>query len=294
MTGEVPMTTLLNIVIVVSVPLVQVEAESAAASASTDTPCSHSCCEGFDYPPFGETLNGKPGGKGFDGPWIPAGFNVRNHDAYRLVAGSLTSSDSKPGKGYMQTKASAAEEFSLPQGFPGIDDSPLFDGRPSRMTYQPIKGIGRRLARPIDTDETTTLYVAALIRPDSVPDGEGFGGYIGFYLDGTGNSDLFVGVGGANQPKYCLENRGGDNQILSDQSAKIGRTDLLVVKAEFRLGTDVFTLFVNPDTSSPEPATGTVKRDLDLGRVHQLVLYSTGAYSMDELRIVDRFSALSH
>ena len=197
----------------------------------------HQCYEGFDYLPAEGTLLGKAGGEGFQGPWSPAGFNARNPDAYRIVAGSLGSSDPSADKGYVRTEASPSEAVRL-----------RFDDFPADMTYQPIKGIGRQLANPIEASETTTVYFAALLRPERAV-GEGvFGGYIGFYLDGTGNSDLFVGVGGVNQPKYCLENRGGNGQVVSDRRAESDRTDLVVLKAELRPGPDVFTLYVNPDT----------------------------------------------
>ena len=240
------------------------------------------CYEGFDYLPAEGVLLGRSGGEGFEGAWIPAGFNARNPEAYRIIPGSLAASGLPPGTSHVRTEASPTIERQFP-----------FEGFPGTITYQPIKGIGRRLADPIEADETTTLYIAALLRPEQAVGEDLFGGYVGFYLDGTGNNDLFVGVGGTNQPNYCLENRGGDGQVISEHIAEAGRTDLLVVKAEFRPGPDVFTLYVNPDPRAPEPLSGTVKRDLDLGRVDQLVLYSTGAFSIDEFRIVDSFSALA-
>lgn len=272
------MSAVLNSILVVSVVLGQAQDKSPPTPADAGTTSSHKCYEGFDYSPADGTLLGKSGGEGFDGPWVAAGFNAINPQAYRVVAGALGSLKPVEDKGYVQTDASRLATM----------ESIFAD-----MSYQPIKGIGRRLANPVDASETTTLYVAALLRPERA-DGEGvFGGYVGFYLDGTGNNDLFVGVGGKSQPKYCLENRGGDGHVVSEHSAESGRTDLLVVKAELKPGNDVFTLYVNPDTGAPEPESATVKRDLDLGKVDQLVLYSTGAFSMDEFRVADSFSALA-
>lgn len=148
------------------------------------------------------------------------------------------------------------------------------------------------MADPVEADETTTLYVATLFRPDGKIGEGAFGGFIGFYLDGTDNSDLFVGTGGKT-PKYHIEARGGAGKIDSGVTPVSGQVALLVVKAEFKPGPDVFTLYVNPDTKVPEPKSGTVKNDLDLGKVDQLVLYSTGAFSMDEFRVADSFTALA-
>jgi thiol-disulfide isomerase/thioredoxin/regulation of enolase protein 1 (concanavalin A-like superfamily) len=263
-------------------PAQKTDAAPGKTPPAQPPPSGHRCYEPFDYASSGGTLLGKSGGEGFAGPWKAAGFNAGQPEAYRIAAGSLGSSTSASGAGFVETEASRA--VALPSMFFGFESS---------AAYQPIKGIGRQLARPIEASETVTLYVAALFRPGGGPGKQAFGGYIGFYLDGTGNDDLFIGVGGGNQPKYCLENRGGDLQVVSQDTAESGRTDLLVVKAEFKPGPDVFTLYVNPDPRAAEPATGTVKRDLDLGRVDQLVLYSTGAFSMDELRIVDTFAALA-
>lgn len=252
------------------------------------------CHEGFDSPPFNETLLGKSGGKGFDGPWIAAGFNARDHKAYRVVAGSLRPGETKPGEGYMRTEASPLKEIEVPvHAFFGFEGTPDSNAETRTVKYRPIKGLGRRLARPIAADETITIYVAMLFRPESA-EGEKFcGGYAGFYLDGTGNSDLFVGAAADDEPQYRLATRGGSGKVKSREHAEIDRTDLLVIKADLRPGTDAFTLYVNPDINGAEPTEGIVKQDLDVGRVSQVVLYSVGACSMDEFRIVDNYAVLA-
>jgi hypothetical protein len=65
------------------------------------------------------------------------------------------------------------------------------------------------------------------------------------------------------------------------------------VKAEFAAGNDTFTLYVNPAPGSPEPATGTVKSDLDLGTSNSLLIYSGGEFSLDELRFGETFESVT-
>ena len=250
------------------------------------TPASHTtpqCHEPFDYPASESVLLRKSGGEGFEGAWRPAGFNARNPQAYRLVVGSIGPSASSGDKASVRTEASATEVVRFP----------FFDDSSRQMAFQPIKGIGRLLARPVEANETATWYVAAMILPERATDGVLFGGYVGFYLDGSGDNELFTGTGADDKPEYRLATRGGTGKVMSRRRAEIGRTDLLVVKAELRPGPDVFTLYVNPDTRAPEPKSDTVKRDLDVGGLDQLVLYSTGAFSLDDLPITGQFSELA-
>jgi hypothetical protein len=80
--------------------------------------------------------------------------------------------------------------------------------------------------------------------------------------------------------------------VQSAVTPVVGETVLLVVRADLQPGTDVFTLYVNPDPCQPEPASGVVKSDLDLGDVSAIVIYSTGAFSLDELRLGSTFEAV--
>ena len=65
----------------------------------------------------------------------------------------------------------------------------------------------------------------------------------------------------------------------------MGKTALLVLKAQFLYGNDIFTLYANAVPGGPEPGSGTVKSDLDLGVVSNIGIYSTGAFTVDEIRI---------
>ena len=82
-----------------------------------------------------------------------------------------------------------------------------------------------------------------------------------------------------------IENRGGFGQVSSGVATVAGQTAFLVVRADFLAGNDLFTLHVNPAPGAPEPTTGVLKSDLNLGSVSRIGIYSTGAFSVDEIRL---------
>ena len=63
-----------------------------------------------------------------------------------------------------------------------------------------------------------------------------------------------------------------------------------MLKAEFAAGNDQFTLYINPIPGAPEPGTGVVKNNSDVGTVAGLTIYSTGAFSLDEFRLGETFA----
>jgi len=112
-----------------------------------------------------------------------------------------------------------------------------------------------------------------------------------FIFDRTTYSSSNVGItwvgkpGGGLLDRYVIETRGGSGQLASNTETVVGRTALMVVKAQFMPGVDIFTLYTNPLPNRPEPAKGLVKSDIDLGVVSAIGIYSTGAFSIDEIRI---------
>jgi hypothetical protein len=106
-------------------------------------------------------------------------------------------------------------------------------------------------------------------------------------LNGSLGNDLFIGKpGGGSSNQYVLETRGGTGQVPSGAAVEVGHTAFLVVKAEFVNGNDTFTLYANPKPGEPQPSSGdAVKSDLDLGTVSRIGIYSTGAFTVDEIRI---------
>ncbi|MHC4178738.1 MAG: hypothetical protein ACYSWU_14600 [Planctomycetota bacterium] len=219
--------------------------------------------ERFDYLPVGSDLLGKSGGSGFgSAPWFATGFNATIHTNYDIAEGSL--------------------EF------------PKFRAEGNRIrsgSVSQIAGIGRGLADPIAAGETTTRYISFLLRPEGTLGRGAWNGFFGLYLDGSSNGDLFVGKPGAGaMSRYVLEDRGGARQFASDANVVVDETSLLVLKAEFTPGLDRFTLYVNPDPIDVEPASGTVKNDMNIFSVNSVVVYSTGAFSMDEVCVGETYS----
>lgn len=195
------------------------------------------------------------GGTGFAGPWTQGGFNAF-------------------ASGYAPSDASLC--------FAGL---PTSGGHVSGGAFSAINGAIRSLQHPVGQDGTT-MYLSFLIQPQGKLDDGIFGGFFGLTLNGSLGNDLFIGKpGGGAAEQYVLETRGGSGQVSSGIPTVVGRTALLVVKAEFLPGNDVFTLYVNPAPGHPEPATGVTKSDLDLGTVSKVGLYSSGAFAVDEIRI---------
>ena len=194
------------------------------------------------------------GGTGFSGPWVIGGFDAFAA-SYALKRESLC---------FGRQQASG--------------------GRVSGGPFEEINGALRTLSQPPGTDNTT-VYLSFLLRPQGTLSQGIFGGFFGVTLNGSLGNDVFFGKpGGGALEQYVVETRGGSGQVPSGVPAVLGRTALLVVKAQFLAGNDVLTLHVDP-RPGPEPAGGAVKGDLDLGTVSKIGIYSTGDFSVDEIRI---------
>jgi hypothetical protein len=222
---------------------------TALALTSQAARASQIAYEGFK-PSFPVYANG---GTGFSGPWTQGGFNAFA-SGYVPLEGSLCRANLQTGGGSVSGGAFSA-----------------------------INGAIRTLQQPLGQDNTT-VYISFLVQPQGTLNKGVFGGFFGLTLNGSLGNDLFIGKPGTGE-QYVLEARGGAGQVPSGVSAVVGRTVLLVVKAEFLPGKDVFTLFENPKPHDPEPKTGVVKSDLDLGVVSKLGIYSSGGFTVDEIRI---------
>jgi hypothetical protein len=200
-------------------------------------------------------------GTGFSGPWAQGGFNA-------FASGYTANEDSLfyPGLHWFSTGGSI-----------------------SGGAFSAINGAIRNLAQSLGADNTTA-YLSFLLRPDGTLGDGIFNGFFGVTLNGSLSNDLFIGKpGGGATGQYVLETRGGGGQVASGTSAQVGQTALLVVKAQFLPGNDTFTLYANP-IPGPEPTAGAVKSDLDLGVVSTIGIYSTGAFTIDEIRIGTTYS----
>jgi hypothetical protein len=229
----------------------------AAAAALSGQPSQASLIayDGFG-PSFPIYANG---GTGFSAPWTQGGFNAF-------------------ASGY------APREDSLCFGRQKTSGGSVSGG-----SFQQINGAIRNLAQPLGASGTT-VYMSFLLRPQGTL-GEGiFGGFFGVTLNGSLGNDLFIGKpGGGASDQYVIETRGGSGQVASGTPAVVGRTALLVMKAQFQAGNDIFTLNVNPRPGS-EPVSGALKGDIDLGAVSRIGIYSTGDFSVDEIRIGTTYS----
>jgi hypothetical protein len=199
-------------------------------------------------------------GAGFSAPWVQGGFNA-------FASGYVANADS----------------LSYPSLLTGTG------GSVSGGAFSAINGAIRNLAQPLGADNTTA-YVSFLIRPDGTLSDGIFNGFFGVTLNGSLSNDFFVGKpGGGALDQYVIETRGGSGQVASGASAAVGQTALLVLKAQFLSGNDIFTLYANPKPGSSEPSNGAVKSDLDLGSVSKIGIYSSGAFTVDEIRIGTTF-----
>jgi len=236
-------------------------ADSAFAGAGAYEP--------FDYSPANSDLNSNNGGTGFSGPWAPGGYNASLYDNYDIAAGSLTFGALQVSGNHVHSSAVNA-----------------------------IAGLTRPLTEPLGADGTTR-YISFLVRPEGTLGAGVFNGFFGLILHraeafpgaNPEPPELFLGKPGGEQiDQYVLENRGGAMQVPSGVLAEVGKTVLLVVRADFRAGVDKFTLYINPTPLCPEPAQGIVKEDIDSGPITELTIYSTGEFSMDELRVGNTFA----
>jgi PEP-CTERM motif len=162
---------------------------------------------------------------------------------------------------------------------------PTSGNRVTTQSLQSIGGLTRGLSTPLGTPGMTA-YLSVEFRPEGTLNAGAFNGFFGLYLNGSLGTDMFVGKpGGGAISNYVLEDRGGTNQHPTSFMPIVGATDWLVVRADFTAGIDKFTLYVDPTPGGSEPLSGTVKQDSDVGTVSAITLYSTGAFSADEIRI---------
>ena len=215
--------------------------------------------EGFDYSPPGADLLGSAGGHGFSVPWAPVVGSFANSN-YDIGDGSL----SFPG---LTTSGNRVTTAALGSGFGGIS---------------------RPLSTPLG-EPGTTQYLSFLVRPEGTLNEGSSNGFFGLLLDGT--TDLFVGKpGGGALDQFVLENNGGTLQHASGTTVQVDEEYILVLRADFTSGNDVFTLYVNPTPGGSEPTSGTIKNDINVGTVDKLRIFSTGAFSIDEIRIGPNFA----
>ena len=224
----------------------------------------HARAELLSYEPFNYAAGtavvgqGAGGSSGFLTPWTPGGFNASQSNNFLVGAGSLQHNNLATTGG--------------------------------RLTSGPtnvISGITRDLAVPLGA-QSTTRYVSFLVEPNAPLHQGAFNGFFGLTFESAGEPEFYAGKpGGGAIGNYVIENRGGDGQSVSNFLTTPGQTALLVVKAEFTAaGADRMTLYVNPTPGMPEPTSASAfKGDANFGSAHGLTVYSTGSFSLDEIRV---------
>jgi len=220
--------------------------------------------EPFDYP-AGESLEGKAGGFGLGGAWVIGGFNASPESVHKIEKGSLAIIGLAASGGSCQVGAAGS-----------------------------IVGLERPLADPgAFAGPGVTAYLSFIVRPEGTLNAGPLNGFFGLSLRSK-NSELFIGKPGNEAVnKWVMEERGGAGQVASDAPVVLDHTTLLVVKLEHKPDGDRATLYVNPKPGDPEPKTGTIKDNANIGVTDTLVIYSTGAFSLDEIRGGDSFQSVT-
>src|SRR5208282_1351878 len=219
--------------------------------------------EPFDYPK-GERLTGKNGGTGFAQAWGSGGFNSDPNAPHVVGDDSLA--------------------------FKNLATS----GRSCKVAVQDrIVGMERSLAHPEEFAKPgSTRYVSVVMRPEGKLGDGPLNGFFGLCLRSKGG-ELFLGKpGNEAMDKWVMEERGGTAQVATASPVVANQATLLVLKIEYKEGTDRLTLYVNPKPGEAEPTNGTVKDNADLGVTDTVLLYSTGAFSVDELRAGETFQSV--
>lgn len=210
--------------------------------------------ESFEYQTSGTKLLGRSGGTGFSDDWV--GY-PSSSDSYTVGQDSLVYST-------LATSGNRITSSSL-------------------STH--IGSVSRAWETPIG-QHNTTRYLSFVIRPEGTLHEGLYEGFFGVYLNASTGQDLFIGkTGDPDVEHFVLERRGGTQQQVSDTQVVLNKEFFFILRADFMNGNDVFTLYVNPTLGTPEPLTGTLKNDMDVGLVSQLTIYSTGAFSIDEIRM---------
>ena len=217
--------------------------------------------ETFDYPEG--SVQNLGGGNGFAEYWHVGGFNARQDANFSISAIGLQAPGLRVQGGSF--KATATPSASALSGMTRSLASPI--GEPGHPLLEFPCASGRHAWRRSQW---------GMVR-------------VGFGI--PAEPQLFIGKVSDGVGKYVMEDRGGANQVVSLAVPAVNETVFMVVKAEFAAsGNDRFTLYVNPTPGQPEPASGLVKENSNIGLVSGLTLYSSGAWSMDEIHLGPSFA----
>lgn len=230
------------------------------SAACTPTMAELTAYDGFSYR-AGSSLAGETGGGsfGFSSAWTAGGLATPQHE---ISGGSLADPTST-----LLTEGARASVLTVsPEGF-------------TTARRELTESLG---------EPGTRRYVSFLARPEGELGAGDAGGYFGLELVSSG-VNLFVGK--PSTDVYAMENIGGTDPSPTGVAAAVGESVFMVLRADFETGADAFRLYMNPSPGQAEPATpDAVKADSDVGAVSAVGMFSTGAFSLDEIRIGETFA----
>lgn len=212
--------------------------------------------EPFDYSTTSALTNNN-GGTGFSAAWSVGGFNV-SEGKYEVAEGSLSYPNLRTSGNRLRSKA----QNSM---------------------------IG--LVRPLDASlfqQNSPSFISFLIRPEGQLNEGNQNGYFGIGITNEnmfGDEIFFGKPGGGDMASWVVETRGGEKQVSSHIPVKLNETAFVVIMIEPRAEGKAFSIMVNPKVNGNpyRTITGDVFSG-NFGAGNGLMIYSTGAFSLDEIR----------
>jgi hypothetical protein len=204
----------------------------------------------FNYAPAGSDVAGNGGGGSF-------GFsdNWSGYTTFDLATGSLI----------------APVSFPLSTG-----------NRVTADSFDDNRAIERTLTQPIGADNTTA-YMSFLMQAEDTVGAGAYAGWFSFTLR-SATRNITVGKDSFND-FYKIEGSPGPT-VLSTVPVVADQIHLMVIRADFLPGADVFKLYIDPPTGELEPAIASATMNtFDIETITKIGLDGPGAFGFDELRI---------
>jgi hypothetical protein len=209
-----------------------------------------SAMDSFNYSPVGSAVAGNSGGgsSGFSDGWA-------GDSSFTLASGSLLS------------------PVPLPPAIGNSVTANAFGGN---------REVARTLLQPLGTDNTTDYFSFLMQAQGTVGEGA-FEGWFAFTLRADARN-ITIGKDSFHS-LYKVESNLGDI-AFSTVPVVANQPHLIVLRADFLPGADVFRLYMDPQTGKPEPSTASATLNgFDLGALTTIGLDGPGAFGFDELRI---------
>jgi hypothetical protein len=159
---------------------------------------------------------------------------------------------------------------------------PAIGNRVTASAFGGNREVARTLLQPLGADNTTAYFSFLMQAQGTVGEGA-FEGWFAFVLR-AGARNVSIGKDSFHN-LYKVESDLGDI-AFSTVPVVANQTHLIVLRADFLPGDDVFRLYMDPQSGQPEPAIASATMSsFDLGTVTSIGLDGPGAFGFDELRI---------